>query len=192
MHCRTLPNPLTEPSTMTHYLPNSVLATAVSWLLLARHVPLRMNQVTQPWKQRPHCVPISTVFWRLSYLKGQEPYYIPELHFFAGREIRILRYRSIDTGPRIWTHILSLCSGNITTWALVQDTQLSFWLLKCRWDAISFKFRLHLENLTYVWTQGELTDWYLALVSKPHQQNCRLSPVTRVIPNKTSISRLHL
>ena len=54
-----------------------------------------MSHMTQPGRQRPRCVTISTVLWELNSPKGQEPYYITIFSF--------LEKRSEPTDTKAWT-----------------------------------------------------------------------------------------
>jgi hypothetical protein len=55
-----------------------------------------------------------------------------------------------------------------------------------------FKFILHFREPDLSLNSGKLIDWYLTLVSKfAPQQNLSLASISRLIPNKTRVSRLH-
>jgi hypothetical protein len=63
------------------------------------------------------------------------------------------------------------------------------------WEAKSVKFRLHFREPVLSLNLGEITDWYLALISKlpppPFQKNLSLAPVSSLIHNKASVSKLN-
>jgi hypothetical protein len=58
----------------------------------------------------------------------------------------------------------------------------------CVWDAKAFKFRLHFSEPDLNLNSGKLTGISFQVVP---QQYLSLAPVSRLIPNKTRVSRLH-